>query len=489
MTRLALVPLDERPVCTTLPTAVGKVAGVPTVLPPLECMPHRRQAGDVDALGRWVRHVDAAALIVSLEGLGFGALIPSRTGHETATQIIDRWSVLQGLPAPVHASVVVPRTADIDDAYEEPGYWARHGRAIHALSAALHTGEDVAQARARVPPGVRADWLGRRLRQHILMLAALGLVHNHTLTSLLVGIDDAAPASLSATDQRAAMIWSGRLELTDRVFVQPGADESAAVLVARALVHLVEVGPPRIAVACAAADGLSRIAPYETGPVIDTVQRQVQAAGAIVVDHDPDAVLVVHAPDFAGDWAFARPRPTDPGVAAAAADLVAKYQADGVVVGVADVGQPNGADPELVAALAERATFTELGAYAAWNTAGNTTGSAAAHLVAGVIGRRTGRFDAEAHQQLLARRLVEDWAWMSVIRGQTRDALGSDPMSHDVLADDDRVLARIGPALTRHLRSIPGFDQWHVLDGSVRFPWQRSFEIDLELRRSPGNVS
>jgi hypothetical protein len=501
MTVVGCVPLDDRPVSTRLPALVCAVAGATLALPPRATWPAYRgagggpdrTAGDVDAQAAWLAGLACESAVVSLEGLTSGGLIASRTGGEPLAQLLDHLDVLSRVEAPVHAAVVVPRTPDADDAAEEPLYWRQHGRALHALSAALHTGRDVPAARDRVPAEVRLDWARRRLRQHQLALAALDLVADGTLAGLVVGVDDAATASLSVLDAEHLADQVRRLGLDDRVTVGHGADETAAVLCARALLALAGLPAPRVALDCHDPAGLRRTAAYESGPVGLTAAEQLRAAGACPVtaagrapgdDDDVEAVLVVHPPDGAGDWATApptRPHPTATAAADATAALVEAHLAAGRRVGVADVAQPNGADPALVAALARRGVLERLDAWAAWNTAGNTLGTVAAHLVAGHVGRDAGRFDEPAHRRLLAARLVEDWAWMSVVRGEVRARTGADPTRHDHLRDDDPAMAPVAGRLQELLTQVAPDLGWQVDPGSVRLPWQRTFEVDVDL--------
>lgn len=478
--RVALVPLDERPVCTRLPSAVAALAGAAVEVPPVEVLPSVRAAGDVDATARWLVDVAGRAdvAVVSLEGLGLGGLVPSRTGTEPESVVLGRWEVLRGLEVPVHASVVVPRAPDADDGYEEPRYWATEGRALHRLGAMLASGQDLTTSLATTgaSPQNARDWLRRRMRQQALGLAAVGLAADGVLQTLVVGVDDADPASLSAGEAASLREWADRLRL-DTVLVQPGTDETGAVLVARALACAAGVRPA-VRVACATPDGLTRSAPYESVPVGVTAARQLMAAGARE-DPDADTVLVVHAPDGAGDWAVDAPARTDTAAALATADLVVEALAAGVRVGVADVAQPNGADPALVAALAARGVLDRLTAWAAWNTAGNTLGTVAAALVASHAGAAAGTEDRSAARRLVASRLAEDWAWMTSRRNEVRARVGSDPLRHDVVPADDPALRGLARTLGADLAGLSGMGGWTV--ESVRLPWNRTFEIDLEV--------
>ncbi|MBM7503606.1 DUF4127 family protein [Agromyces aurantiacus] len=488
--RIVLVPLDERPVSARLPGLVAAIAGAAVDGPPAEALPSVRRPGDVDLLSSWFAEAAANAdgAVVSLDALGFGGLIPSRIGDEPLEQVLTRWSVLRGLDVPVHAAVVVPRSPDALDAFEEPEYWAQWGPSLHALSARLADGDragraDRAEGAEPVPGEVRADWLRRRLRQHALGLAAVGLAADGTISRLFVGVDDAATRSLSAVAQAELDAWTARLELRDRVVVGPGADETGAVLTARLLVdRLAGDTRPRVALACAEPDGLRRVAPYETGPVGTTARAQVEAAGGVLVDEPAaaDAVLVVHAPDGSrGDWAVAAPATTDDVAACRTAELVARLLDGGAAVAVGDVAQPNGADPKLVRELAATGAVARLDGYAAWNTAGNTLGTAAAHLVTAVVARRAGVFDEAAASRLVRLRLIEDFGYMSVARAALRRELGSPVDRHDRIDDPDAASAFVAGRLGDALVSIPGLGIGPVRPEHVRFPWGRSFEIAL----------
>ncbi|MEI5583774.1 MULTISPECIES: DUF4127 family protein [unclassified Agromyces] len=488
--RIVLVPLDERPVSARLPGLVAAIAGAELDGPPAAALPSVRRPGDLGLLSSWFADAAARAdgVVLSLEGLGFGGLIPSRIGDEPLEQVLARWSVLRGLRVPVHAAVVVPRSPDALDAFEEPGYWATWGPSLHALSARLAGGAGPADGgrpdvAGPVPADIRADWLRRRLRQHALGLAALGLAADGTISRLFVGVDDAAARSLSAAAQADLDAWTARLDLRDRVVVGPGADETGAVLTARLIVdRLAPDAGPRVAVACAEPDGLGRVAPYETGPVGATARAQVEAAGGVLVE-DPagaDAVLVVHAPDgTGGDWAVAPPAATDAAAARRTAELAARLLDSGRAVAVGDVAQPNGADPALVRGLAATGAVARLDGYAAWNTAGNTLGTASAHLVTAVAARRAGVFDEAAAARLVRLRLIEDFGYMSVARAALRRELGSPVHRHDRIDDPDAASALVAGRIDEAVASVPGLGIGPVRPQHVRFPWERSFEIAL----------
>ncbi|MGW8887550.1 DUF4127 family protein [Streptomyces sp. NPDC055749] len=498
--RIALLPLDERPACSRLPAQIAAVAGAELLLPPADLMPRLREPGDADGLGRWLATAarDADAAVVSLETLGHGGLIASRTQPSPVAATAARWQALAEIAAagtPVHAVTLVTRTPDSPDAMEEPEYWDPHGPALHALSAALHRAEqtghpdpyrvrELAAARERVPASIRSDFTRRRLRNHALNLTALELAAAGVLDSLVIGADDTAPWAVATAELEQVQLWRTRLEAEDRVSIRPGADEATAALVARTLGSLLHDGSVTVRIEATDTRGLARVAPYENVPVGGTAAGQIEACGALVHEGPhPDLHLLIHTPDGDGDWAMApltRRSATAQGAAQALADRAAALLQDGQAVAVADCAQPNGADPLLVDALLRTGLAHRLSAYAGWNTAGNTLGTAIAHGVTAVTARRAGRFDERAHLDLLAHRFVEDHGYMTAVRAEAREAFGSLPGRHDHVPDGHPLLESVTEGLSRHAAALPGFGA-RVRPGSVRLPWRRTFEVDFEV--------
>ncbi|MFJ5520895.1 DUF4127 family protein [Streptomyces griseoluteus] len=494
---VALLPLDERPACTRLPRQIAAVAGVHLLTPPPALMPSLRDPGQADELGAWLAGYAgrADAAVVSLETLGHGGLIASRTVDIPAHRVLQRWAAVDVLArsgVPVHAVTLVTRTPDSADAFEEPRYWDPHGPALHHFSAVLHRAEDAViagegelpAARAALPGPVRNDFLARRLRNHTLNLSALQLAADGILAGLVIGADDCAPWGLATAELTQLRRWVARFDLAERVAVRPGADEAGATLLARVIGGLLAQGPVTVAVESVLTDGLDQVAPYENMPLAETAAGQINACGARQVSgSDADIRLLIHTPDGSGDWAVSPPAKRSPRAVANATALAKRAAAlldAGHTVAVADCAQPNGADPLLVAALLRSGAAPRLAAYAGWNTAGNTLGTAVAHAVTTVLARRAGTFDPSAHRALLAHRFLEDWGYMTHVRTEARRVLGSVWGSHDHVPADHSVHGVIEQGLTDCARRLTGLDM-ALEPGSLRLPWQRTFEADFRL--------
>ena len=491
--RIALLPLDDRPVNVRLPGDVAAVAGVTLDVPPVEVLPSYRTAGDTAVLGSWLleRATDPATVhvVVSVDMLLYGGLIASRTSTDTTRDVLERLDVLREVrrrrpELPISAVSLVTRASNSYSAAEEPEYWTTHGKEIHALGGDAHrllAETDVLPLSelTDVPAEIVSDYSARRLRNHIVNLSTLALVEDETLDFLAITADDTAPFAAGSAEQVWLRHWMRMLPSGRNVLMYPGADEVGAALVARALAANADV-TASFSVACADAEGMTRIPPYENMSLAASASRQIRAAGAVEVAAGGDVTLVLHAPDPARHDMFrGRPDAVDEAAVSGTVALIQERLDAGELVALADVRYPNGADEALVRALAEAGVLGRLEAFGGWNTAGNTLGSVVAVAAAAVVGRATGSFDHRAARIALLTRLLDDFAYQAVVRTDAGPGLFPDiyPMADDEqVATAERVIRDELSALMDTM--LPADD---VRIEELTLPWRRSFEIGLVL--------
>lgn len=492
--RIALLPLDDRPVNVSLPGDVARIAGVELSVPPATALPNYRTAGDTAALASWLEQqaADPATkqLLVSTDMLLYGGLIASRTSGDSTRDALARLDLLRDLKSAhpdlsISAVSLVMRASNSYSNAEEPTYWADYGVELHALGGDVQRRLDGAEIEpldsiTPVPADVVSDFSSRRLRNHIANLQVLALVEDGTLDFLAITADDTATFSAGSAEQQWLRHWMRMLPAGREILMYPGADEVGAALVARSLAALSGV-QPTFEVVCANPGGMDLVPPYENQPLAASVARQIGAVGATTVDADADVVLVVHGPDPARHDMFrGAPATTDEQAADETYRAVRDNLERGRRVALADVRFPNGADAALVRRLAADDLLSRLEAFGGWNTAGNTLGSVIALAAAGVIGRATGRFDADAAHDALARRILDDYAYQSVIRSEDREDLFHGtiyPIADRAVVESaesaiaGRMNVLLGDLLPDTARRV----------GRVGLPWRRSFEVDIEL--------
>ena len=509
MSRIALVPLDERPVNTRYPQMIAAVAGAQVELPPLSVLGSGRAGADTGALAQWLRTDGAGCdgAVVCAETLCFGNLIRSRISETDGVAAVGRLSALDGLSRPGNPLFLfglVTRIPNADDCVEEPLYWGKFGTRLHRLSQGLHKerlgvldsdgADELARLKSEIPKEVVDDWLVRRLRNHVVNLSLLERLARGGVDLLLLTSDDTSTFGLGTWEKGWLEGWAGLLGASagEKLLVHPGADEVGSALVARMLCG-VRGRVPRICPIAAVEGGAEIVAPYEDRPVWQTVLGQIRACGAMVVE-DPesaDIVLGVLTPspvrtEFREDFAESERVAREGAYRAHFAEL-ARWARSGKRVALGDVAYPNGSDPLAIELLLTGATELSPGdlcAYGAWNTAGNTLGTTVAQAVCHWLGGG----DPSAQDRFVAHRFLEDWGYQQVVRrdvrGQNTELWGRhdpDPADDGEVSDTaSRIESGLARCLAR-LQSAGIGTGLGLVAGSVRLPWRRTFEVDFDL--------
>lgn len=497
---IILLPLDERSVNTRYPRMIADIAGATVTLPPTELLSLKRQAAPSEALITWLNTQAATCdcLIVSIEMLGYGGLIASRTSQDTTLDIMQRLAVLQQIKASypalqIYAFNVITRISNANDAVEEPLYWEHYGTRLYRYSQLMHRLQQghVVQAEldaicAELPAEAIADFTRRRLRNHLINLHLLEMLSDNIFDLLVLSSDDTSEYGFGSQEKAWLQTWVSRLHKQDRrLLMYPGADEIGCVLIMRALN---QGNPaPTFYVDYAIVDDNTVIAPYEDSPIHLTIERQIRAIGGVQVEQEQaaDFVLAINTPsrireeynplalDFASEQTRRRP------YLQSFAERITQRLISNRRVIVADVAYPNGSDPELMSLLLEQVEIRQFAAYAAWNTAGNTIGTALAQGLAASLSASV--TTEKAQQRFLLHRFIEDWCYQHRVRQQVRDELEQQTGIRDTTsANISATIDLIHHQLNALLPSLGTLSQgWYI--EQVRLPWQRTFEVDFDV--------
>jgi len=432
---ILLIPCDTRPPTLELPHQLARAAGVSLLSPPLELLNKLNLPADLGGLRDWLfTHAPQAdALIVSLEMLTLGGLIPARRVSDSLEAALARLEVLQDLKT-VHPKLrilahgVIVRVGHDDDPLEEKPYYGQWGPQLREVSEWTDRFErggestKLEQARNAVPEDVLEDWLGTRERNHRLHHAAIKLLEDGVLERLHLTLDDTSEYGLAARDRRRLEAALDAAGLWDRAEIYPGADEVSACLLARAVLKKKRV-PVRVVYPSHLSAAATTL--YEDRPLGELVGAHLRACGceevssasgeAFTLFVNAPAVAQGHdQPDYATVDTPARALP-------AFARRMTEALEQGENCALADVAYPNGAERRLMTLLVtllKRAPLHELLSYAAWNTAGNTLGSAISTAICVLEGR-----NERARVEALFSRLTDDWIYQGEVRLQVWNAL------------------------------------------------------------------
>jgi hypothetical protein len=493
------LPVDARPVVRAQVQQMLAGAGWTLEVPPVALLGHLRSPADRDALQGWLLDHSPLAdgFVLSLDMLVYGGLVPSRFIADGLPVLLQRLAFVERLRAaalarPIVAFAATMRISNNNIAEEEKPYWAEHGRQLWAWSyhgdraactGAADSAAAAAAAEAAIPPAVRADYVATRERNFAVTLAALALVEGGVIDQLVLPQDDTAAWGLNIAERHRLQAEVQRRGLGARVSIRPGADEVMHTLCAALCRRLDGRRAPRVAIATSDPAHIGRLhALYEDRCVLDSVAAQVAAVGAELCgpeepDHAADLLLAVHSQGTAqGDWAMQRPLPQAVPVAPAWIERIAAWQRQGRPVALADLAYANGGDPALLL-LAGLPPPMAFAAYAGWNTASNSLGNV---LAQAVLSLGVDEPEAEAQRRHnLALRWLEDLAYQADLRQHLRRHFDESQATPASLLAAARATA-LGPLNAWAAQHRLGH---RVVD--LTLPWNRSFEVDLQLEAEP----
>ena len=486
--KLLFIPPDTRPPTLDFPVALAQAVGLNVAVPPAEALPYLNQPGNLTVLAEWLESAaeHADTLIVCLETLTLGGMIPARRVDDPLETALRRLELLPHLKAQfpaltILAHGVVVRVAHGDDPIEEKPYYGRYGPDLRRYSEAFdrYTRRPDTELKGRLeaaekalPPDILNNWLATRRRNHALHLRALDLTHAGVIEHLCLTLDDTSPYGLAAVDRRALEARTDTLELWPNVDIYPGADEVPVTLLAR----VISPEPTPVFVRYSGTLGAAAGLKYEDRPAGELVKAQLRAANCYGVKTPADAafILAVNTPGRSQS----EPAPDIETVDTADrhlpefVDFIGRMLGAGKTVSVADIAYPNGAEARFFR-MVQGVGLGHLAGFSAWNTAGNTLGSAVALGVAAAKVKDQARWT-----ELRFNRLVDDALYQGEVRTELFQALGN-PSPFDLGEQHTEAEALLNKLLEPRARALwdahfagTGYRlEWHP----PTLPWPRLF--------------
>jgi hypothetical protein len=362
------------------------------------------------------------------------------------------------------------------------------------------------QLSKRLDPEVIENYLAARRRNLRVNLAMLDLVKAGVVNQMILLQDDARADGLHRPEQAVLKNRLKELGLAYRVPIYNGADEGSLSLVSRAILDKF-AHKPRVSIVYSSEKSKSMIAPFEDHPLQYTVESQIRAAGGIPVNESDRAGyrLFVNAPgtnDEEFDIFLRR---------------LIKELKEGRRLALADVLFPrphqSGADERIIMALKREGLADAFVGFAAWNTAGNTLGTAIPHANMRILSRtklnergdRAARTEI-AHLEFLLNRYAGDYLYHDHVRLELNDKLRREmgdgaalyqlaPEKYEQVnrevgermkAEIEKFFAenfqnRTYPLATRR-RPAPLIKAKSLKDLQVFLPWPRTFECVIEFK-------
>lgn len=416
---LLLVPLDSRPVCSTMVQKLGKLAGINVIVPPKELLDNYQEPAKSKKLWQWLQNKSANynTSIISTDILLHGSLLQTRQHIASAQEQDDFFSELNKLQKSITASPprqskytnstdsdkhqlqlfsVIPRLLVSDEVYPDCWYQWHLMRYSQLLDMVQINGDyamtkELMEYKGEIPADILSKYtsiftqsqgFNERLLAHLLPKAKNSKNINIANTQVnatvatnaplfIIGQDDSSPFGLphmTATKLARHIeehTWQTQAQLTN------GADEIAALLLTR---HFLQQShwQPKLFLAYGSPKTEFKHMPYMASSVGATLRNQAQLVNAQLVEEPnaADIILFVHCGD-------ADAKPT-----AAEAEQLASYLKHDKQVALIDLSANFEAEEMLLPLLlAQNINVNKLAAYAGWNTFSNSSGTALAQSI------------------------------------------------------------------------------------------------------------
>jgi hypothetical protein len=514
MSKIVYLPLDERPCNYKYPQQLSAITDLTLTVPPLELLGDKKQPAEPTALADWLLRStkDADHLIVSIDMLVYGGIVPSRLHHMIEDDCARRMDILKQCKSEnpnlrIYAFNLIMRAPAYNNSDEEPDYYALHGADLHRygwlLDKSDHGGLNTDEStqldniRQSIPESVLNDFIGRRKINTMVNGMSIELIECGVIDHLVIPLDDNSLYGFTSKEQRELLYRVESRNLMDRIMIYPGADEIGCILFARVFC-LVKCYTPEAFIRYSASNGPLIIPRYEDRSLNESIKAHLTSVGAFISDtsSDADLILMVNSPPISQDEAAESDHEYQDRHRSYYSEVnlrefsnaIHAYAGKGKLVALADVATSNGADQTFMQLLAKTGRLSDLSAFAAWNTSGNTLGTVIAHAVVLSYYNRYQDANTQARilrsKRFLLYRLVEDWAYQTVIRKEINlnslhqmNAINVKPEDRESIICKE-IADKLNEFYRLHLSDIT---EETLSIGHVRLPWHRTFEVDFEL--------
>lgn len=476
---IAFIPIDNRPVCYTLPEQICAIdSDINLFMPKREFLGSLTKYADVEAIFDWLKKLPQMdAIVMCLDTLAYGGLIPSRRCSDTfekiKTRVENLKKILENKKAKIYAFSSIMRISNNNVNEEEKEYWSKWGKKIFEYSYQTHKLGTESCITNVIPSEILDDYIATRKRNFEINKLYLEYQKQGLFNTLVFSKDDCAEYGFNVQEAKALEKLGG--------FVKTGADEIPLTLLARAIMKKLKpvseketsrVGKTQCSHRDKCQETGIKIAPiflvpeckdlisnYEDVSIEKSVKGQIELAGCSVCEPDDADILlyVNNFEDHQGEIVMKVPTQTFSG----------KWQKPSKPYMVADVRFANGADNAFVKQLFEVGFDENFLGYSAWNTSANSLGS----LICGAIVFKGAKMQNNVGKdfyfvrdflKLQTVRLLDDWAYQANVRQQ-------------LTSPDEKLVKELMKPYEEKVFEVLGVNY----DTSYKFPWNRLFEVEV----------
>ena len=443
--KISLLPIDNRPVCYNLVKDITSIDNsIELFLPNRELLGDLTKQANVEALFDWLKSLeDVDCIILSLDTLIYGGLIPSRRSKDTFEIINERLNTLKQIletkMAKVYAFSSIMRISNNNYNEEEKEYWSEYGKKIFEYSFEFHkTG---IEPNLDIPKNILEDYVKTRTRNFEVNKRLLQFEKDGLFEFLIFSKDDCAQYGFNVMEANELKNMGAN--------IKTGADEIPLTLLARALKKEIKIFVEYIE-----PENIDLISNYEDVSIKKSVEGQLELAGFNqVLDSDKaDIILIVNnfkikQGEHVMSW------DTEP--------FNKAFNMPNKSFAIADVRFANGADNNFVEMLLQNIDLKNFYGYAGWNTSANTLGSLLATIKTKF---KANQYNDIAFKKLQLIRFLDDWAYQANVRK---------------MINKPQDISTMMKPYENKLLKILGINPIENIKYS--YPWNRKFEIEVDL--------
>ena len=438
--KICVIPIDNRPVCYNLFKDIASIdENIELFIPKREFLGDLEKNAKIEDLFEWLKNVPQVdSMVISLDTLAYGGLIPSRRCPETFEQIKQRIEnlkeILKEKNSKIYAFSSIMRISNNNVNQEEKQYWSDWGKKIFEYSFNTHK---FGKTQTDIPKDILDDYTNTRKRNFEINKLYLEWQKEGLFDTLIFSKDDCAEYGFNVQEAQELERLGG--------FTKKGADEIPLTLFARAI-----EGNLKVDIAFTEPEDKNLISNYEDVSIEKSVMGQLSLANIQITDKsNSDITLIVNNfKNHQGE--IVMKRPTEP--------FSGEFRKPNKNYMIADVRFANGADNAFVEQIFETKYDEKFYGYSAWNTSANTLGS----LICGAkVKFFAKKYNQIAFKHLQAVRLLDDWAYQANVR-QTL----TEPQNID---------------MNKFEKRVSDFLEYPIY-AEYSYPWNRLFEIEVNIK-------
>lgn len=472
--KIVIVPIDDRPCHNKMITmAMANYDSINIVYPKKEDLGHFTRPGNPNKICSFVEREtqDADVLIVSIDSLLFGGLVQARTAEKNVN--LNQYDALletlktakkNNPQLKVYAYSVIMRLTTTVTSSENLNVWEdifEYSQLVHRTQLDRSFEQSLKDVEARIPSHDLQAYLNARQRNHYINKRAIQLTKDEIIDYLVLVQEDTSPYGMHISEQELLRKDIEQYQVNDSVVLKNGTDEMVALLLARHInkqKKVVNVDSQFVS------DNF--IALYEDTPVLDNLKRSLNIAN-MDMGSSKYTIFMLPCDDHKSDLCFEPWQSSD--VKEDVYLNVLKTYEDHHI-GLLDVKDANGGNPDVLYKSIEIVGRESLIAYSAWNTASNAIGTFLLDMSIAI--------DHKTNKDYLRHRILDDAIYQGKVRYKVNAWMKNQKLDVWAMNESEVLNKEVTRLMNKEIVSNDLITNKKKIKATL--PWGRSFEIEME---------